>query len=125
MDANDLCGIAHRARFENALQIGEPTFFLTQPCQRRPGQGIVAASAMEAVEALQSACLAAAVLAGTAAVRTWPSCRRLFDQRDALGRVRDAGKPFPRPGQVAWSQLHGQQHGEHLVERQAAHRHSS
>jgi hypothetical protein len=79
---------------------------------------------MKTPEALQSARLAAAVLAGTTAMRTRPSCRRLLDQGDALGRMRNARDPLTQPRQVAGRQLHGQQHGEQFVERQAAHRRS-
>ncbi|MFS2213788.1 hypothetical protein ACCD08_04705 [Telluria sp. Tellsp104] len=55
----------------------------------------MAVPAAEAAEALQSARLAAAVLAGAAAMRTRPARRRLLDQGYALGRIRDAGDPFP------------------------------
>jgi hypothetical protein len=93
--ADDLGGIADRTRFEHALQIGQPALFLAQPCQRRTGERVVAAPAAEAAETLQPACLAAAMFAGAAAVRTRPPGRRLLDEGDALGRMRDADNPFP------------------------------
>jgi hypothetical protein len=49
----------------------------------------------------------------------------VFDQGDTFRRMREAGNPFAQPGQVGSPQLYRRQHGEHFVERQAAHRHSS
>jgi hypothetical protein len=92
---DDARRVAHGTRFEHALQVRQPTLLLAQPRERRARQCVVTAPAIEAAETLQSACLAAAVLARAAAVRARPSCRGLLDQGDTLGRMRDARDPFP------------------------------
>jgi hypothetical protein len=50
--------------------------------------------------------------------------RGTFDQGDALGWITESGNPLPQPEQVGVRQGHRGQDGEHVVERQAAHRHS-
>jgi hypothetical protein len=114
--------VAHGARFEDALQIGEPGFAFAQARQGRAGQSIEAATASEAAPALQAAGLAAAMDTREVAMRTRRRSGSLRNQGKAFPRMGDGGDPATQDGQLVRLQGQCRQQGKYVVERQAPHR---